>query len=139
MADKEWSPSSLLDLFGDPVARATLVVANRGPVAVKEIADVLEVSEPTVYRRVDPLVEANLLAVSHRVDGDGNQHKVYETVLDEVTLAIEDDGYVVDVTVEQGIADDFDDLWSDLEAPDGHVGSSTGTGSHRPDPGGDVP
>lgn len=118
MADKEWSPTNILDVFGDRIARATLVIANQDPVAVKEIAEVLDVSDPTVYRRIDPLVEANLLAVSTRVDENGNQHKVYETILDEVTFAIEGDTYAVDVQVDQGLSDNFGDLWSDLESSD---------------------
>lgn len=118
MADKEWCPSNLLDVFGDPIARATLVIANQEPVAVKEVADRLGVSDPTIYRRIDPLVEANLLKVHHRIDQDGNQHKAYETLLDEATFKIEGRGYEVDIQVKQDIADDFESMWTDLKSTD---------------------
>lgn len=116
MGDKEWTPSNVLDVFGDSVARATLVIANGGPVSVKEIAERLDVSDPTVYRRIGPLVDANLLQEHRRIDRDGNQHKEYETILDEATFRIEGDSYTVDLQVDQNLSEDFASMWSDLES-----------------------
>lgn len=116
MANKEWSPSNVLDVFADPVARALLLVASEQPVSVNDIAASLDVSNPTVYRRIDALVDANLLAEYQRIDPNGNQHKEYETILDEITFSIEDDGYRVEMQADQNLADDFESLWSDLEA-----------------------
>lgn len=116
MGAKEWSPSNILDVFGDSIARATLVVANDRPVSVKEIAKVLDVSNPTIYRRIDPLVDANLLEERSRIDMNGNQHKEYETILDEATFSLDGDSYTVDIQVDQDITDDFESIWSDLES-----------------------
>lgn len=116
MGDKEWSPANILDLFGDSIARAILILANTDPVAVNEIAERLDVSNPTVYRRIDPLVDANLLEEKRQIDQDGNQHKVYKTILDEVTFKIEGDSYTVDTQINQDLADDFESMWSDLES-----------------------
>lgn len=139
MGDKEWSPSNILDVFGDPIARATLVLANGEPVSVKAVADDLDVSPPTIYRRIDPLVDANLLQESRRIDQNGNQRKVYETLLDEVTFTIEDDSYSVDIKVNQDLAGDFESIWSDLETTGGrtpHASQSEPTRSNatRGDP-----
>lgn len=116
MSEKEWSPANILDLFGDSIARAILVLANSDPVAVSEIAETLDVSNPTVYRRIDPLVNANLLEERRQIDQDANQHKVYKTILDEVTFKIEGDSYTVDTQINQDLADDFESMWSDLES-----------------------
>lgn len=116
MGDKEWSPASILDIFGDSIARATLIMASEHAVTVPDIADRLGVSPPTVYRRIDPLVDANLLEERLRVDEAGKQPKQYETILDEVTLSIEDGSYTVDIQVDQDIADDFESMWADLES-----------------------
>lgn len=118
MADKAWAPANLLDVFGDRVARAILVLAKQKPRSVEEIADWLDVSKQTVYRRVDELADSDLLREHHRVDPDGNQRKEYETIMDEVTFAVDADGYTVDVQVRPDIAGDFGDLWSDLEETD---------------------
>ena len=115
MPDKEWSPTNILDVFGDPIARATLVLANDQPVTVKDLADQLDVSDPTIYRRIDPLVDANLLQEHQRIDKDGNQPSEYETMLDEVTFKVDTNGYTVDIQVRQDLAEDFESMWSDLE------------------------
>lgn len=116
MGQKEWRPSNVLDVFADTVARNTLVLANGQPVSANKLAETLDVSPPTIYRRIDPLVDANLLKELHRVDPDGNQHKEYETVLEEVTVAIENDGYAVDIQVDRDLTDDFEAMWSDIES-----------------------
>lgn len=115
MGEHEWSPANVLDVFGDSIARSTLVIANERPVAAKELADELNVSPPTVYRRINALVDANLLKEHQRIDHDGNQCKEYETVLDEVTFTVDDEGYTIDIQVRQDIVDDFESMWSDLE------------------------
>lgn len=116
MGRKEWRPSNVLDVFADPVARATLVVADERPVSVKELTETLDVSPPTVYRRIDPLVDANLLTEHQHIDPDGNQHKEYETALDEVTISIDDGGYTVDMQVDRDLTDDFEAMWADMES-----------------------
>jgi uncharacterized protein YdhG (YjbR/CyaY superfamily) len=124
MADKEWRPGNVLDIFGDSIARATLVIANDRPVAVKELAEELDVSNPTIYRRIGPLVDANLLKEHHRAGPNDTQHKEYETMLNEAVFSVEDDGYTVDIRVRQDITDDFDSIWSDLERVGHAVDSS---------------
>lgn len=131
MGEKEWRPANVLDLFGDSIARAILLLANDDPVAVREIAEILDVSDPTVYRRIGPLVDANLLEERRQIDRDGTQHKVYETILDEVTFKIEGDSYTVDTQIDQDLAEDFESVWSELESPN-RRGEATG----RPEPSG---
>ena len=138
MGDKEWRPENVLDVFGDAIARATLVVANDRPVAVKDLATELDVSHPTVYRRVDPLVEANLLKEHQRVDATGNQHKEYETMLDEATFVVEDDGYTVDLQVREPLVDDIDSICADLERTKESVDESRRTVSGRDEFGADA-
>ena len=131
MGQKEWSPANLLDVFGDSIARAALVIANEQPVAVKDLADELDVSDPTVYRRIDPLVDANLLKEHQRIDQNGNQHKEYETMIEEATFTVDDDGYTIDIQVRQDLTDDFESMWSDLEWTNQ---SANGSSRTLPDP-----
>ena len=131
MGEKEWRPGNILDVFGDSVTRAILVIASERSVRVPDVADRLDVSDPTVYRRIDPLVEANLLEEHRRIDRDGNQHKEYETILDEVTFAIEDGSYTVDIQVDQDLTDDFESMWSDLESTNRRSKTAEKTSSPR--------
>lgn len=132
MSDKEWSPANILDVFGDPIARATLVLASDHPVTVQDIAKQLEVSTPTIYRRIDPLVDRNLLREHQQIDEKGNQPSEYQTTLDEVTFKINTNGYTVDLQVRQDLADDFESLWTDLEGASRQGDGSRQTTSTRP-------
>lgn len=129
MGEKEWCPDNVLDVFGDQVARAILVLASERPVGVPDVADRLDVSDPTVYRRIGPLVEANLLEERRCIDRDGNQHKEYETILDEVTFSVENGSYTVDIQVDQDLTDDFESMWSDLESTNRQSGTADKTAS----------
>lgn len=128
MGEKEWCPANVLDLFGDPIARALLVAASKEPVAVKDLAAEFDVSDPTIYRRIDPLVEANLLKEYRKLDENGNQHCEYETTLDRAVFEVSEDGYTVDIQVEQDLSEDFESMWSDLET------GSRGTDGSRSTP-----
>lgn len=139
MAEKEWSPGSILDVFGDRIARATLVLASGQPVTVQDLADQLDVSDPTIYRRIDPLVDANLLRERQRIDDDGNQPTEYETMLEAVTFAVETSGYTIDIQVRQDLAADFEAMWSDLERVGQRADDPSGSPSFRShDRGGDL-
>lgn len=131
MAEKEWNPANLLDVFGDRIARATLVLANRHTVSVADMAERLDVSDQTIYRRVDELVAHDLLTEHRRLGQNGNQYTEYETAVDEVTFAIDDTGYTLDVQFRQGLTDDFESLLSDMGQAD--PGADT---DQSPHPGG---
>lgn len=128
MPDKEWSPANILDVFGDPIARATLVLASERPVTVNDLADRLDVSNATIYRRIDALVDANFLQKYPQIDGRGNQPNEYRTLLDEVSFRVDMTGYTVDIQVQQDLADDFDSIWTDPELAGGQM-----DGTSRPD------
>jgi len=56
MTDREWNTSDVFDVFGDELARRILVLASERPVSADELADLLYVSEPTVYGGLNALL-----------------------------------------------------------------------------------
>lgn len=86
MSNSEWCPLDVLDVLGDPIARVALPIAGRESVAVPDVAEKLDVSTPAVYRRTEPLVEANPRNGHRRIDRHDNEHEEYETKFDEVTF-----------------------------------------------------
>lgn len=119
MGEKEWDPSGIFDVFGDTLARRILVFASDRPVSADDLATELDVSRPTVYRRVNALIAYDLLRERQEIDVNGNHFQSYETTLQRVTFEIENGGYNIDLTMRQNLADQFESFWSDLE------GSST--------------
>ena len=115
MSSSEWCPLDVLDVLGDPIVRVALPIAGRESVAVPDVAEKLDVSTPAVYRRTEPLVEANPRDEHRRIDLDGNEHEEYETKPNEVTFTVEDGSCTVDVRVDRNLTDDFESVGPDLE------------------------
>lgn len=115
MGEKEWSPSDVFDVFGDELARRLLVLASDRPLSANELADQFDVSRPTIYRRLNALIDYDLLREQQEIDGDGNHYQVYETTLRRIAFEIEAGGYTIDMTMRQSLADQFESFWTGLE------------------------
>lgn len=115
MGEKEWVPTDVFDVFGDSLARQILVLASDRPLSAGELAKRLDVSRPTIYRRVNALIDYDLLRERKEIDVQGNNYQLFETTLRRVTFEIEDGGYNIDLAMRQRLADQFESFWSDLE------------------------
>lgn len=111
---KEWDPDTLFDVFGSESARGILALASVEPLSAKELADHLDVSEPTVYRRLDVLQSYDLISEDQQIDDEGNHYKTYETNLERIAFEIEDGEFVVDVRLKRDLIDQFEQFWGDL-------------------------
>lgn len=136
MGEKEWDPSDVFDVFGDTMARRILVLASERPLSADDLAEQLDVSRPTIYRRVNALRNYDLLRERQQIDADGNHYQRFETTLKRVTLEIGDGGYDVSLTMRQRLADQFESFWNDLEetTPEPAVdpeGDPTESGTHH--------
>lgn len=116
MGEKEWEPSDVFDVFGDALARRILVLASDRPLSADDLAQQLEVSRPTIYRRVNALIDYDLLRESEQIDVKGNNYQSFETTLQRVTFEIDNGGYNIDLTMRQSLAEQFDSFWTGLEA-----------------------
>lgn len=115
----DWEPETVFDILGDEEARRILAAADVEPVSAQELADGLDVSEATVYRRVDACTEYDLLVERTRVDDDGNHFTVYENTLQQACVEIESGGYDVNIELRRDLVDQFNDFWRDLGGDDG--------------------
>ncbi|SFS12243.1 transcriptional regulator, ArsR family [Halomicrobium zhouii] len=111
----DWDPETLFDVLGSEEVRRILALADAEPMSASELADRLDASQPTVYRRVNVCEKYDLLAERSRVDGDGNHYKEYETTLQRICFEVEDGGFDVSISLRHDLVDRFGDFWSDLE------------------------
>lgn len=111
---KEWDPDTLFDVFGSESARNILALASVESMSAHELADHLDISEPTVYRRLNVLQNYDLVAEDTRIDDDGNHYKTYETNLERVAFEIDEGEFVVDVRLKRDLVDQFERFWEDL-------------------------
>lgn len=90
----------LVDLLGDEMTRQVLKTIADEAKGGREIAESLPVSRPTVYRRLNELVEAGLVDTTMVVCPDGHHHKQYRAVLETARFRLGEGGLTADVRTE---------------------------------------
>jgi len=84
------SAEELLDLFGDEHTRQTLKAIAAQPKCGQSIAEELDVSRATVYRRLNTLVDAGLATAELTVAKDGNHRNRYEATVSGISVTVGD-------------------------------------------------
>lgn len=84
-----------LDALGDECARIILVATSEGPRTAKELTARTDSSSATVYRRINSLLESDLLAECIRFEDDGSHTTAYEATVDRLCVDIGADGICV--------------------------------------------
>lgn len=74
----------------------------------------MDVSETTVYRRLETLKEHGLVHESIRVEKDGNHRRVYRATIKHVEVDITNEEVTARVEWEEDAADRFTRLWEGL-------------------------
>ncbi|WP_114576487.1 winged helix-turn-helix domain-containing protein [Saliphagus sp. LR7] len=90
-------PTRQLDVLGDDCARTILVATSEGPHTAKELADRTNCSSATVYRRLNDLLESDLVEECIRFADDGSHTTAYEATVDRVHVEIGGGGIDVGV------------------------------------------
>lgn len=103
-----------LDAIGDTHARDILAAVCQSPKPARDLADELDLSVPTVYRRIGILKEHELIRTRTKIANDGNHFQVFESAFDSVLISLNDDAYDVRIYRRDNLPDRFSDLWNDL-------------------------
>ncbi|MDS0295561.1 ArsR/SmtB family transcription factor [Halogeometricum luteum] len=114
----------LLDVLSDEYARDILAATSIKPMSAQQLADECEMSEPTVYRRVERLRAHGLLEEQTRVRTSNNNYSVYTATLSEVSITLDDGAFEAALRRtdeesfpgegESDTADRFTRMWEDL-------------------------
>ncbi|MCU4742697.1 helix-turn-helix domain-containing protein [Halobacteria archaeon AArc-m2/3/4] len=102
--DPAVNPAAQLDVLGDECARTILVATSNGPRTAKELTERTDCSSATVYRRINNLLESELLAECIRFEEDGSHTTAYEATVENLQVDIDADG--IDVVLTQNQSDD---------------------------------
>ena len=110
------SLGELFSLLDDEYARAILIATSKRPMSANTLSEECDASLPTVYRRVERLVDCNLLAEHTEIVEDGHHYSVYEARLQRLTVDLADGDLRVSVEEEQpeDVADRFTEMWEGL-------------------------
>lgn len=111
---KAESSNGAFSVFCSDFVCDILVATRSEPHSAQELAEYCDTSLPTVYRRVNTLVDRGLLEEELQVDADGDHYKVYTSNLDYVRLEVEEAGFVTSISFQRDIVDQFGEFWQDL-------------------------
>lgn len=81
-----------LNVLGDECARTILIVASNNPSTAKELTAYTNCSSATVYRRINDLLEAELLRECIRFEDNGSHTTAYETIIERLQIEISTGG-----------------------------------------------
>ena len=96
--------TELLDVLGDECTRRILVATSDRPMTAKELTDRCRVSSTTVYRRINSLLECDLLCEHVSFSKGRQRNTVYEATFDFVEIALDADGFDVETYEERNEA-----------------------------------
>ena len=114
MGDEEQTVEEILDALGDAEARRILAAINPEALSAKEIAERLDLSLPTVYRRLDMLVARDLVVARTLVAENGNHYKVFECNFESTVITLDDEEFKAQVHHGEGIPERFSTLWEEF-------------------------
>jgi len=107
--------STLVGLFDDEHVRTILAATSAEPLSAAALSERCGVSTSAVYRRVDRLVDADLLDERTRPRSDGHHDTVYVAAIERFELVVDDGDvdWTVDRT-ETDVADELTRLWGEF-------------------------
>lgn len=121
----QWNPGGIFEVLASEESRRILAAASVQPVSAKELEQVCDASLPTIYRRLDVLVDYDLLSADPGVNPAQDQSKRYSTDLKEINIEIADGEINVNLEIKKDTVDKFGELFRDLrEGSDGRASST---------------
>lgn len=92
-------------IIEDECARTILAETSVRAMTVNELADRMDASKPTIYRRIDDLEACGLVAARVRPDDEGHHEKVFTATFDRLTVELDDGTYDYELERTEPMAD----------------------------------
>lgn len=106
---------TVVTLLDDDHVRTILTATSVDAMSAKELSDRCDVSQATIYRRLDRLSTAGLVAERTRPRADGHHDTVYAATLDECTIRLRDGELQFDLDRRgDDVADRLTRLWEEF-------------------------
>ena len=112
--DDDHDVAAITALLADGCARTILLETMTEPLSAETLSERCDVSPQTVYRRLDELEEHDFVTEQTRVDTGGHHYKVYAATLDRVRVDLTTDGFEMQITRRERMADQFTQFIEDM-------------------------
>lgn len=104
-------------LFGaleDETTRKILAYTAEEARSAKDLDEQINVTQTTIYRRLEQLSEDGLVEDSLELDESGNHYKTYQSTISHVEVDIESDGITASVEWREEISERFTRIWEQI-------------------------
>lgn len=91
-AAKRPESGELLESLSDEYSRDVLTCLGGSPHSARELAEKLDASRATIYRRLDRLTEAGLVRSTVSIDADGHHRQQYDVAAELATISFGAEG-----------------------------------------------
>lgn len=108
------SSHDILDTIGDEMARRLLIAVRENPQSAKGLAESCDLSLPTVYRRMDVLMDHGLVTEQTVVADDGNHYKEYRCNFDSTLISLGDQQFELEIYREETDSDGATGPWEEF-------------------------
>lgn len=109
MADR-----TIFEALADDTMASILVYTTDQERSAEELAELVDSSRSTVYRRIDILVDEGLLTEQLQLDRQGNHYHVYRAAIRRVEARFEGEEIEIHVERREDGVDRFVRLWEDI-------------------------
>lgn len=109
---------ALFTALADDTSRAILTHSSETDRSAEELAESIDASITTIYRRLEHLTEQDLLREAIRIDKAGNHRRVYRAAIRRIEIELADERIHTRVEWDEDMADRFTRLWEGLRGDD---------------------
>ncbi len=111
----EPSKQRILAAMADEYSRKILTATIQEPISALELSKKYEIPITTVYRRIEELVEAGLLAaVKSGRTTDGKWYDLYRSLLRRIDVGFENGDVRIEIIVNEHVSDRFTRMWTSI-------------------------
>jgi predicted ArsR family transcriptional regulator len=115
IVSEEVAKQRILLAMADQYSRKILTATMNEPVSALDLSKSYQIPITTVYRRIEELVEAGLIAaVKSGRTTDGKWYDLYRSLLRRIDVSFEDGEVQVEVVVNDHVADKFTRMWASI-------------------------
>lgn len=106
----------IFEALANETASEILAYSAEQSRSVNELAEHLDVSPSTVYRRVETLAEQGLLVQQLQLDRRGNHYRVYRSTLKRVEVRLENEMIDTHIARREDVVSRFVRIWEDIRS-----------------------
>ena len=115
IVNDEVEKQRILAALADHYSRNILTATIERPMSALELSRQYNIPVTTVYRRIEELVQAGLLAaVQSGRSKDGKWYDLYRSLLRSINVSFENGNVTIDVRANENLADKFTRMWTSI-------------------------